>query len=125
MFKEKKCQFLIVGVMFLSLLLVFIYSVGAPNFYIVKSGELSILENIKFQTCNVAVISNGTYLDSRFSNISLEIGSYCNNSGIFCDLLITKSSGAPTNLSLLNYSFYNYSVVYIGELYNYSGNFTC
>ena len=125
MFKSKKSQFLVVGVMFLSLLLVFIYSTGAPNFYIHKSGELSIFENIKSQTCKVATISNGTYIDSRFTNLSNEVSAYCTSFGSSCDLVITKSSGAPSNLSLLNYTFYNYSINYDGNLYDYLGNFSC
>jgi len=123
--KTNKGQFLILSASLVLSLLFFIYSIETENSYIIKSTKFYILDNIKYESCNIGKLSNGSYLDQRFLNFSGKVKSYCEDRGFLCELNITKKNGAPTNLSLLNYTSYNYRINYSVENYKFEGNFTC
>lgn len=122
---NKKSQFMIFSITFFILLFMFIYSQETENDYISKSSKTSILSNIVYETCQVGKMSNGSYIDSRFGNFSQSISNYCTSFSYTCNLTILKSAGAPSNLSLLNYTFYNFSLNYKNNGFNYTSNFTC
>lgn len=125
MMQEKKSQVLIFATIFLILLLLVTYSLETRNSYKPYFEYNSILGNIKFETCQVGNLSNGSYIDSRFSSFETSMESYCTDLNIVCDLEITKDSGAPTNLSELNYTHYEYEITFEYLEYNYSGVFNC
>ena len=123
--RSKKGQFLIFSTVFFVLLLLFIYSQETVNSYIIKPNKNNILNNVVYETCQIGKMSNGSYIDSRFGNFTQDVDSYCNSFGYLCNLTITKQVGAPTNLSLLNYTFYDYDINYSNDGFYYSSNFTC
>ena len=63
-------------------------------------------------------------IDSRFSQLQTDVLSYCNGLGHNCTLTVTKQGGAPVDLSLLNYTHYDYQIFYDNSNYNYR-SFTC
>lgn len=109
----------------LSVLLLFIYYSGTENFYIVKKGEFNILENIQYETCKIGQFSNGSQIDLRFTNFTSEVFNYCQNLNYYCNLSIIKNATAPTNLSLLNYTYYDYSINYSANKFKFNGSFNC
>jgi len=123
--KNKKSQFMIFSITFFVLLLTFIYSQETENYYILKSSKTTILDNIVHETCQVGKMSNGSYIDSRLGNFSQSLNTYCNDFDFTCNLTVLKSGSAPANLSLLNYTFYNFTLDYKNEGFNHTSNFTC
>lgn len=123
--KSKKSQVLVFSAMFLILLIIFIYSLENQNSYKPDFRKSTILENIKFETCQVGKMSNGSYLDSRFVSFSQNVSNYCTYFDNSCTLTITKEGGAPTNLSLLNYTHYSYSIDFTWDNFTFSGGFSC
>ena len=124
--RDNKGQFFIASMIMFFLVIVFLYSLETENTYKSYSGKNDILNNLRYETCQVAQKSNGTYLDSRFNNLTAEIQAYCSGYQMMhCNLTITKSSGAPSNLSLLNYTHYNYSLDYRYQTYQAGGSFNC
>lgn len=124
-YKSKKSQFLVLSSMILLGLLLFIYSEETQNTYITSSSKLSLLENIKHEVCEVGKRSNGTFIDSRFTNITINISSYCSDFGFVCNVTIDKESEAPVDLTFLNYTYYNYSIEYVNNGFNSTRRFTC
>jgi hypothetical protein len=126
-FRDKKSQLIVLSLFFVISALILIYYTETENFYISKNEGNYILRNIEYESCMVGRLSNGTYLDSRFSNFSESVKNYCSNynSDYWCILNITKKSGAPTNLSLLNYTYYNYHINISFNNFKFNGNFTC
>lgn len=90
-----------------------------------KSSQSLLLDNIMFESCQVGKLSNGSYIDDRFISFSGNLSQYCDGIGITCNLTISKKAGAPVNLSILNYTHYNYELNYIEGNYHYNSNFTC
>lgn len=125
MIKKKQGQFFVFSMLFLLLLMAFIYSIETDNTYIKKSRISSLATNIIFEACEIGIKSNGTYLESRFNNFSSYVSDYCQSYNYNCSLNIIKKSTAPVNLSQLNYSHFNYSIIYVNNGYNYASNFTC
>lgn len=123
--KNKRGQFIIFSGMFLLLLLLFIYSLETQNTYIIEPAKFRLLDNIIYESCMIGKLSNGSFIDSRFDNFTLNVASYCNIFGNFCNLTIVKIDGAPTNLSLLNYTHYNYSLEYNYDDNYYNERFNC
>jgi hypothetical protein len=121
----KKSQILILSSLILMSFLIFIYYSETENIYIKEKGDLYLLNNIIYETCKVGKLSNGTNLDPRFQNITLEINNYCNSFGNLCILNIVKKATAPTNDSLLTYNDYDYSINFNWGDYTYSSNFNC
>lgn len=122
---SKKGQFLVLSGAFFILLLIFIYSQETENSYIIKSNENNILNNIIYEACQIGKMSNGSYIDSRFGNYTQDVTIYCSSFNYNCNLNIIKQVGAPTNLTLLNYTYYNYSITYSNSYISYNSNFTC
>jgi hypothetical protein len=122
---NKKGQLFIIGGFFIMLSLVFIYSLETDNHYIISSSKSSLLSNIIDQTCQVATLSNGSYIDTRFTDLETKTNQYCNSINLNCDLVISKSLGAPINLSELDYTYYNYSIYYKNEGFSYNNSFRC
>lgn len=122
---NKKSQLLIFSVVFILSLLLFTYSLETRNSYKSNSGEVNILENIEFEVCKVAKISNGESLDSRFSSFELDLSTYCSNYNFSCSLWVEKKSGAPSNTSLLNYTHYTYWLNYTNNALEFEGKFNC
>ncbi|MFW5704554.1 MAG: hypothetical protein ACOCXG_01805 [Nanoarchaeota archaeon] len=125
MFRNKKSQLLVLSGLILILSLVFIYSLETGNNYIRQSGEIYIIDNVISEVCNLGKMSNGTNIDARYQDVVLEIDEYCDLYGFFCNVSIVKQAGAPTNLSLLNYTHYDYSVSLKTETTLYRGGFNC
>lgn len=123
--KNKFGQFFILSGFFIMLSLLFIYSLETENYYIENLGESSLLSNIIYETCMVGKYSNGSYLDSRFFDFETRVESYCIESEINCNLSIIKQGGAPSNLSLLDYSYYNYYINYTNKNFEYNSEFNC
>ncbi len=122
---NKKGQFMIFSVFFFVILLLFIYSQETENFYIIKSSKTDIANNIIYETCKIGKMSNGSYIDSRLGNFSQSISNYCLDFNYTCILTIEKSPSAPVNLSLLNYTYYNFTYNYYNYGLNSTVNFTC
>lgn len=125
MMKNKSGQFFIISSFILFLLLVFIYSLETQNTYIVNSAESLLVENIIYETCEIGITSNGSYLDSRFSSFENSIENYCSSINFNCNLTTIKSAGAPANLSLLNYTFYNFTIDFQGNVLDIEKDFNC
>jgi len=125
MFNSKKSQFLIFSIFFVILALLYIYSEETTNPYIIDSGKNQLLDNLKFETCRIGKLSNGSQLDFRFSTWENSTLNYCNSNSITCDINIIKQVSAPSNLSLLNYSHYNYSIDYKVRGFSYKEGFSC
>ena len=125
MYDSKRSQIILISGFLVLLVLVFIYSLETENSYIVYSAKSSLLENIMHETCQVGIMSNGSYIDVRFGNFSADVLNYCQDFAYNCTLNIQKNGDAPDNLSELNYTHYTYSVIYSAGNYNNSYNFTC
>lgn len=121
----KKSQFFILSFLFLMLLLVFISSLETKNTYIIKGTENDIVENIVYETCMIARMSNGTYIENRFVEFSNDVSGYCNGKGIYCLLNITNNTQIPTNLSKINYTLFDYNIQLNTSQYYHKSNFTC
>jgi hypothetical protein len=124
---DNKGQFLIFSGLFVFLLLIFIYSIETPNSYIVNSSKFNLIDNIIYETCQVGKISNGSYIDQRYSNFSIDVNNYCIGFGYNCSLSIINNTAIPpeSNWSKLNYSHYNYALVYSAKGLNYTTDFDC
>ena len=123
--KNKSAQLFIIGGFFIILSFIFIYSLETENYYIISPPKSSLLSNIIYETCQVATTTNGSFIDSRFSDFETSLENYCSDLNINCDLIISKNLGAPVDLALLDYTYYNYSIIYENSGYSYLGNFTC
>lgn len=127
MINSKSGQFLIFSGFFLVMLLIFIYYTETQNNYILNLGNDYILNNIIYESCMVGKLSNGSNIDTRNSIFISDISNYCFDLGIFCDLNIIKNSTgqAIVNLTLLNYTYYDYSINYSNFGFEYFKNYTC
>ena len=125
MIKNKSGQFFMISGFLITLGLIFIYSIETENYYIISPSKSSLLSNIEYQVCKVATNSNGSFIDTRFSDIETNIENYCSDISISCDLVIDKSLSAPTNLSELNYSYYNFSISYQDGGFSLGEEFEC
>ena len=127
MINSKKSQLFILSAVVMILLLIYIYSQETENSYIVKNGQLSLIDNVIHETCQIGYLSNGSYIDQRYSNFTGEVSTYCSSFGYSCSLLITNNTQIPPsgNYSLLNYTHYNYSIDYEYRTLSISKNFTC
>lgn len=127
MLKNKKSQFLILSTLFLLLLLIFSYSLGTENSYITKKSKFNLLDNIIYETCQIGRNSNGTFIDSRYSNFTLDVKNYCQEFNYNCTLSIINNTAIPPlgNWSLLNYTHYNYSIYYEFDGFKYNNDFSC
>lgn len=122
---SKKGQFLIISSLFLILLLIFIYSLETENFYIGETSKISLLDNAIYETCYIGKNSNGTYIENRYLNFSGELSAYCLNMGYVCNLTIVNNTVIPSNESLINYTLFDYSIVYEYDGLEYLKDFTC
>lgn len=122
--KFKKSQFVIFSGLFLLSSLIFIYSLETQNNYISNFNEFNILHNIEIETCDIGKFSNGSFINSRFSNFTSYVYNYCDSFGYICILNISNTD-METNISILNYNNYSYNIVFNYNGYNYTGNFTC
>ena len=127
MYFRKKSQFFILSGLFFLSLIIFIYSIETENNYIIESTNYNLLDNILYEACQIGIKSNATNIASRYSIFTAEVLSYCGDFGDVCNLSITLKSDMPPggNMSLLNYTQYDYFVDYIVGDYNYVGNFSC
>jgi len=110
--KNKKAQFVLLSFVFLALLLLSINYGIIKNNYKENYRESYIFSNMINEVCITAKNSNGTYLDNRLNELKINLNKYCNLHSFNCSLTIYKSPSAPTNLSKLNYSYYNFSLIY-------------
>ena len=125
MTSSKKSQFIVLSTTFLLLLLLVVYSLGTQKPYIAYSSEKSVLQNILEESCTVGELSNGSYLDDRFSNFTSSVQSYCLGIGFTCTLNISRDTGEITNLSQLSYLNFTYSLFFKGDAMSYNSSFTC
>jgi len=122
---NNKSQLLILSVLVLLTLLIFSYSQETQNNYIKENSNIDIVENVIFETCNIGKLSNGTYIEQRYSNYSSDINSYCQRFNYSCILNITNTDG-ETNLSILNYNNFSYNLKFnSSNKYLLNKNFTC
>jgi len=126
-FKNKKSQFLILSALYLILLILFSYSLETQNDYITKNTKNLLLNNLIYETCQIGKLSNGSFIDSRLSNFSVDVNNYCDGFGYNCSLSIINNTQIPPggNYSKLNYTHYNYSIFYEVDGFVYTGDFTC
>lgn len=123
--KNKRGQLFLLSTFMILLAILFIYSLETENTYIVKSAKTGILNNIIYETCEVGKLSNGSYIDSRYTQLTTDISNYCSGLSNTCTLTIIKQGGAPTNLSQLNYTHFNYNINYENHGFKYLGDFNC
>ena len=107
------------------MLLVFIYSLETENFYIAETSKITLLDNAVYETCFIGKNSNGTYIENRYLNFSLEFSNYCSDLGYVCNLTIVNNTVIPTNESLINYTLFDYLIIYEYDGLEFSKNFTC
>lgn len=124
-FYSKKGQFLVLGAYFILLVLFVINYSETENTYIDSFSENTIINSAMHETCMVAKTSPGIVLDARFVVVDSKVTSYCLNKGFLCNLTITKKAGAPSNLSLLNYTHYTYAIMSNVSNTYYNSSFTC
>ncbi len=105
--------------------LVFIYSQETQNSYIVHFTDSIIIEDIIYESCKIGYTSNGTFIESRFSNFENYINLDCQNNYYNCQLTITKNISAPTNLSLLNFTHFDFEFSFDSQNINYSKQYIC
>jgi len=123
--KNKKSQLLILSGLVLISLLIFSYSLETQNDYISKNSGNNILENIIFETCSIGKLSNGTFINQRYENYTIDIKNYCKEFNYSCLLNITNSYN-ETNLSILNYKNYSYHLKFnSSNKYILNKNFSC
>ena len=126
--KNTKGQFIVVSVLFLLLLLLVIYSLGTQKPYIAYSGERHVLNNLLEEGCTLGNLSNGSYLDYRFSDFINHTTSYCSGLGYTCTFNISRPQSGPSyedNLSQLSYLNFTYSLYFKGNVLTYNSSFTC
>jgi uncharacterized membrane protein len=123
--KNKKGQLFLISSFLLFFSVLFIYSLETENTYITSSSKNGILGNIIYESCQVGIKSNGSYIDLRYSEFTSNVSNYCDNLNYVCSLTIIKKGGAPTNLSDLNYTHYDYNINYENEGFVYTNDFTC
>ncbi|NQZ84671.1 MAG: hypothetical protein HRU03_03040 [Nanoarchaeales archaeon] len=124
-FSNKSGQIFILSGFLLILSLVFIYSLETDNSYITDFTNSIIIENIIYETCNIAYNSNGSQFDSRFLSYQNHINLNCLNNNYNCLLTITKQPSAPADLSLLSYSDFDFDLYFENKFINYSNTYTC
>ncbi len=125
--KTKKGQFLVFSIfLFLSFLL-FTYSIETENSYISSSGKNYIQKSIFYETCQIGYSSNGSQIESRYSDFASNLGQYCTDLGITCYLSIENNTQVPPlgNYSLLNYSHFDYSLYYLNGGFQVNMSFRC
>lgn len=125
MLKNKKGQLLILSGLFMILILIFSYSVETDNTYIVKNSKYNLLENIMHETCKVGMLSNGTYIATRYASYESLVENYCISVGAICNLTITNNTIIPTNNSLVNYTLYDYEISYEQSGFKHETSFNC
>ena len=123
--QTKSGQLFIISSFLLLIGLVFIYSLETENSYIANFGESIIIENIIYETCELGYQSNGSYIETHFTNFQNLVNQNCLNKTYKCELTITKQLSAPTNLSLLNFTHFNYNLKFTSNTLNYSNTITC
>lgn len=125
-FKNKKSQLILLAGFILFSLLFFIYSLETDNSYKLTFQDNYIVDNIIYEVCQVGYMSNGSNIDSRFTDYDSKVTSYCNDLDYTCNLVITKQVGAPPvgNISL-NYTYYDFEMEFEGNNHKLSYNFTC
>ncbi len=123
--KNKKGQLFLISSFLLLFAVLFIYSLETENAYIPSSEKNGILRNIVFESCVVGMNSNGTYIDLRYTQFKNNVSNYCSSLNYNCSLTITKQGGAPSNLSNLNYTHYDYEIYYENGGFVYDGEFNC
>lgn len=123
--KNKKSQVLVFSAMFLILLLLITYSIETRNSYKSYSSKSTIIENIKYESCQVGINSNGSFIDDRFSFFSGNLSQYCLEFDLNCTVSIVKKGDAPSNLSLLNYTHYDFNISFESQNFNYSNAYNC
>lgn len=123
--KNKSGQIFILSCFLLMLSLVFIYSLETDNSYISDFTNSIIIENIIYETCNIGYQSNGSQYDSRFLFFQNHVNSNCQNSSYNCNISITKQVSAPSNLSLLNYTDFDFHLYFENNFINYSNLYIC
>jgi len=125
--KSKKSQFLVISSLFLFLLIIFTYSFGTENSYIIKKSKFNLLNNVISETCMVGKLSNGTNIEPRFSNLTLSFKNYCWDLGYDCKLEIVNNTQIPPSgdWTLLNYTHFNYFIDYDFDGFKYEGSFNC
>ncbi len=127
MMKDNKSQFFIFSVLFFLLLLLFIYSLETQNFYIESKNDFYILDNIKYEICYIAKNSDYINMETRFNQLSLDISSYCLQYSNICNLSIIKKNYMPPfgNITLLNYSQFDYNIYFNWNGLIVEENFIC
>ena len=123
--KNKKSQFLILSIGFLIVLLIISYSVETQNTYIIKSSKYTILNNIVEEACYIGKNTNGSNLQSRYSNFTVDIENYCQNLGYSCNLSIQNNTALPNNESQINYTLFDHYIDFKAKEYSYQTNFNC
>lgn len=118
-------QLFIISSFLLILSLVFIYSQETQNSYIVHFTDSIIIEDIIYESCEIGYTSNGTFIESRFSSFENYINLDCQNNFYNCQLTITKQIAAPTNLSLLDFTHFDFELSYDSQNVNYSNQYIC
>ncbi len=123
--KGKKSQLIIISITLLIVLIVFINSTIVNKKF--KEGYIQnyLLSNIMDEICKTGKLSNGSYIENRYNIIKNKIENYCLKKNIICNITIVKKSSAPTNLTLLNYTHFNYTINYTSKYLKVYRRFNC
>ncbi len=124
--RQKKSQFLLLSAFILLNALLFIYSLETENTYRESFDKNIQVETLMHELCELGMRSNGSTIDANYAQYSSDLSTYCTGQGYECSLTITKDGTAPTDLSLLNYTHYEYTFNFSSIDYVYGiTNITC
>ncbi|MFW6009300.1 MAG: hypothetical protein ACOCP8_08570 [archaeon] len=124
-YNNKRGQFLILSFLFLFLLLIISYSIETQNNYIEKNNKYFVVNNIITETCIIGQNSNGSNIQERFLNFTQDVYLYCDDMDYNCNLTIINNTLIPTNISLINYTLFDYYIDFQSNDHLITKKFNC
>ncbi len=124
---NNKSQIIVLACAFLFLIFLYIYSLETMNSYINMPPKTTILQVVADEVCYLAYRSSGEDLDLRLKMVNSSLLEYCNSEGLLCSFDIIPYGEVPPlgNWSLLNYSYYNFSLFVSDSTFNFTREFKC
>jgi len=124
---KKKSQLMILSVLFLFVLMLYVYSTGTSNYYNIETRGFYIVNNIIYETCNIANNNIAENLSNRLESFENNISAYCREFNWKCDIDIINLSEIPPggNWSKVNKSLYEFELNYSDLKYKQFKRFNC